>query len=77
MRPLSALVLLVACSVALAAEPDKDGFVPLFNGKDLSGWVPSTCIRRLLRRTAIITTDSRSVHEGMQYENFISDGRCM
>ena len=23
-----------------AARPDEDGFVPLFNGKDLAGWVP-------------------------------------
>lgn len=26
--------------VAPAPEPDADGFVPLFNGKDLAGWVP-------------------------------------
>jgi hypothetical protein len=34
------LCFVVAGSVARAAEPDSDGFVSLFNGKDLSGWVP-------------------------------------
>ena len=36
------LTLLLA-STTFAAEPDKDGFVPLFNGKDLSGWVNVNC----------------------------------
>src|SRR3954462_8525112 len=38
------LTLTVLLSPARAADappaPDADGFVPLFNGKDLSGWVP-------------------------------------
>ena len=38
MRPLCMLGVLVVVA-ATAADPDKDGFVPLFNGKDLSGWV--------------------------------------
>ena len=38
MRALSVLAVLVVGAVTLAADPDKDGFVPLFNGKDLSGW---------------------------------------
>ena len=36
--------LLVAAGVAMAGEaakPDGEGFVPLFNGKDLTGWVGS------------------------------------
>jgi len=38
------LWLLVAAGVAMAGEaakPDAEGFVPLFNGKDLTGWVGS------------------------------------
>jgi len=37
---LVALFLAAVCtvSIGLCAEPDKDGFVPLFNGKDLTGW---------------------------------------
>jgi hypothetical protein len=41
MRALSTLALatlLVATSDCLAQEPRKDGFRPLFNGKDLDGW---------------------------------------
>lgn len=34
---LSMLALAAACSVTFAAQ-DETGFVPLFNGKDLSGW---------------------------------------
>jgi Domain of Unknown Function (DUF1080) len=32
--------LIVTSFAVNAAEPDGDGFVPLFNGKDLSGWAP-------------------------------------
>lgn len=35
-----ALFLGISCgSTVFCAEKDKDGFVPLFNGKDLTGWV--------------------------------------
>jgi hypothetical protein len=33
---------ILAFSPGLAQQPDKDGFVPLFNGKDLSNWRPAT-----------------------------------
>jgi len=36
--PLSALLLLTAIGVAPVATAAEPGFVPLFNGKDLSGW---------------------------------------
>jgi len=64
---------LVSAAVALAAEAD--GFVPLFNGRDLTGWVNANC-----------APETWSVREGMihctgrptgaprttrQYENFI------
>lgn len=29
---------LIACLALAGAEPSKDGFTPLFNGKDLTGW---------------------------------------
>jgi hypothetical protein len=35
-----ATIVLAACAFALAADkPDEEGFVSLFNGKDLTGWV--------------------------------------
>jgi len=40
MRLLSTLIAVIAVTSTFAAEPDKDGFVSLFNGKDLTGWVP-------------------------------------
>ena len=42
MRPCpAALVLVLACSLgSFAGTPDEDDFRPLFNGVDLTGWVP-------------------------------------
>jgi len=48
MRPLLALFLLTGLATAAEApKPDAEGFVPLFNGTDLSGWVarkPGGCV---------------------------------
>jgi hypothetical protein len=38
--PVSVALLLLLLSVTTLHAADADGFVPLFNGKDLSGWVP-------------------------------------
>ena len=73
MKQLSLVLLMAALGTALA-DP-KDGFVPLFNGRDLAGWVNANC-----------APETWSVREGMihctghptgalrterQYENFI------
>lgn len=34
----SSTLVLLACLSAIADEPKNDGFTPLFNGKDLTGW---------------------------------------
>lgn len=72
---LPVLLSLVVASIAHAAEPDKDGFTPLFNGKDLSGWVnvnghPGTFF---VRDEMIITTGQPTgfLRTANQYENFI------
>ena len=41
MRPTQHLALLVTllATASVAAATDEEGFVPLFNGKDLTGWV--------------------------------------
>ena len=39
-RILATLLLLTLPALAPAADPDKKEWVPLFNGKDLAGWVP-------------------------------------
>jgi len=81
MRPLSALVLLVVSSAALAAEPDKDGFVPLFNGKDLTGWayVNTPTKTFYVKDNEIITTGTPTgfLRTDKQYENFILEMEWM
>jgi len=81
MRPISALVSLFVVGVAVAAEPDKDGFVPLFNGKDLSGWVnvnthPKTFY---VKDDMIVTTGQPTgfLRTDKQYENFILEMEWM
>jgi hypothetical protein len=72
----STVLAIVLAAAALAhAEPDADGFVSLFNGKDLSGWVPVnvapdtfTVRDGLIVCTGVPTGVMRS--EKM-YENFI------
>ena len=39
-RSLATLVLLTLPALAAAADPGKKDWIPLFNGRDLAGWVP-------------------------------------
>src|SRR3954466_14925347 len=77
MRPLPLLVALAIVPAALAVEPDKDGFVPMFNGKDLSGWVnvnthPGTFF---VKDGMVITTGKPTgyLRTDKQYENFVAE----
>jgi hypothetical protein len=69
------LAIVLAAAAFVRADPDADGFVSLFNGKDLSGWVPVN-----------VAPDTFSVKDGLivctgvptgvmrsekMYENFI------
>jgi hypothetical protein len=38
MTRLTLLLLLIAAPLTFAQKKDKDGFIPLFNGKDFTGW---------------------------------------
>lgn len=74
------LAVVVAASFlapASAADPDKDGFVPLFNGKDLTGWVNVNCHPStfFVKDNEIITTGKPTgfLRTEKQYENFIID----
>src|SRR5512133_1874164 len=53
MRPLLLSIVLV---IAVSAEADDPDFKPLFNGKDLAGWVPVN-----------VAPDTFSVKDGMIY----------
>lgn len=64
-----------------AAEPDKDGSVPLFNGKNLKGWVnvnghPSTFAAK---GGEIVTTGQPTgfLRTDRQYENFVLEFEWM
>ena len=71
-RILGTFAFLISISLAHAQE---DGFVPMFNGKDLSGWVNANCAPEtwsiadgVVRCTGIPTGAMRTEK---QYENFI------
>ena len=81
MRPLSAVVTCVLAAAATAAGPDKDGFVPLFNGKDLAGWVPVNVHPKtfFVKDGEIVTTGQPIgyMRSEKQYENFILEMEWM
>ncbi len=73
MRPHWLLLVLTASSAALGA--DEDGFVPLFNGRDLTGWVNANCAPEtwtvqggVIHCTGQPTGAMRTTR---QYENFV------
>ncbi len=78
----SAFILVLALApLALAAEPDKDGYVPLFDGKTLAGWHnvnghPSTFY---VKGNEIITTGKPTgfLRTDKQYENFVLEMEWM
>jgi hypothetical protein len=67
------LVLLVAAGTAVAADPD--GFISLFNGRDLTGWVNANCAPETwtVRDGMIHCTGhpTGALRTARQYENFI------
>jgi hypothetical protein len=68
-----ALLFVVTMSTALAA--DNDGFVPLFNGRDLAGWVNANCAPETWSvRDGVIHCTGQPIgalRTDRQYENFI------
>jgi hypothetical protein len=85
LRWTAGLLLLVATVLSAgAAKPDTkddDGFVPLFNGKDLTGWVNVNCAPSTfyVKNGEIITTGKPTgyLRTAKQYENFIADFEWM
>jgi hypothetical protein len=73
MKQVLLVFLLATCGAATAA--DDDGFVPLFNGRDLTGWVNANCAPEtwsvrdgLIHCTGLPTGALRTTRP---YENFI------
>jgi len=79
MRPLAALTLLLAlgCGGAASKSPGDDGFVPLFNGHDLSGWVRVNCAPETFKASdgLIVTTGKPTgvLRSERMYENYIAE----
>lgn len=75
MQRLSALFALIAFSTAGAVHAQDDGFKPLFNGKDLTGWHNVNCAPGtwFVKDNMIITTGKPTgyLRTNRQYENFI------
>jgi Domain of Unknown Function (DUF1080) len=61
----------------IAAHPADDDFVPMFNGKDLTGWVNVNCAPSTfyVKDNEIITTGRPTgyLRTAKQYENFIAE----
>jgi hypothetical protein len=82
-RAFSASTLLLSLAVSLAGAEDKpdDGFVPMFNGKDLSSWVNVNCHPGTfyVKDGMVITTGKPTgfLRTPKQYENFIADFEWM
>lgn len=70
----SSLILLLAAAVTARAA-DNDGFVPLFNGRDLTGWVNANCAPETWSvRDGLIHCTGQptgALRTERQYENFI------
>ncbi len=79
---LSTLVVVCALFNLIAAEEVKEeGFVPMFNGRDLSGWVNVNCHPKTfyVKDDMIVTTGKPTgfLRTEKQYENFIADFEWM
>ncbi len=78
-----AIPLLVLCTFFLSAKDDKvpTDFVPMFNGKDLSGWVNVNCAHSTFRaENNEIVTNGRPtgfLRTAKQYENFVLEMEWM
>jgi hypothetical protein len=76
MRRLFALLLVVSFGCAGGAAPaGSDGFVPLFNGHDLTGWVPVNCAPETFRAAdGLIVISGKPtgvMRTERMYENYI------
>src|SRR6202163_1520039 len=71
------LAVFLALSLPPCARSEEDGFRPLFNGKDLSGWVNVNCHPStfFVKDEMVITTGKPTgyLRTPKQYENFIAD----
>jgi hypothetical protein len=81
MKQFFALATFFVCAVPALADDKEAGFVPMFNGKDLTGWVNVNCHPDtfVVKDGMIITTGKPTgfLRTEKQYENFIADFEWM
>src|SRR5688572_3750233 len=74
-RGMKLLLALFLTAISTVMAADKDGFVPLFNGRDLSGWVNANCAPETWSvRDGVIHCTGQPIgalRTERQYENFI------
>jgi len=74
---ISAILFLVFVLAIVPGRADEDGFVPMFNGRDLTGWVNVNCAPEtfFVKDNMIITTGRPTgfLRTERQYENFIME----
>jgi len=74
---LAALAMALTWGAPFRAEDKEDGYRPMFNGKDLTGWVNVNCAPStfFVRGEEIITTGHPTgfLRTAKQYENFIAE----
>ena len=77
MNRLTLALLLLAPSFAAAQTKDVDGYVPMWNGKDLTGWVNVNCHPStfFVKNDMIVTTGHPTgfLRTDRQYENFVAE----
>jgi hypothetical protein len=80
-RYAAVLTVLALAVPSPADEKPDDGFVPMFNGKDLTGWVNVNCAPDtfFVKDEMVITTGKPTgyLRTEKQYENFIADFEWM
>ena len=71
------LVAFLLPTSVLAQQKDADGYSPMFNGKDLSGWINVNCHPStfFVRDNMIVTTGHPTgfLRTARQYENFVAE----
>jgi hypothetical protein len=81
MKTITSLVALLLVFTPAFADDKDDGFVPMFNGKDLTGWVNVNCHPDtfFVKDGMVITTGKPTgyLRTEKQYENFIADFEWM
>ncbi len=74
---LAVSILFIATSALSAAEPHSKGYVPLFNGRNLDGWVNVNCYPGtfFVKDNEVITTGRPTgyLRTAKQYENFVAE----